>query len=247
MVTCFLASYGSRQNYETLSTTLYCQQIRTLLPSGVDPGGRPIWNATVKKGFMALMAVLRGFQNCYNNIFMLGVGDDDEVYKETGAWLRAQDPSGVRQIRFANFYANGMCGRRNHFTVHVDLSLGTMVWEAEMMNDRGRRDRRGRPAKVKQHCFQVLRIEKVLEALARSRGIKELRDAVYQTEFIEAINTSHNEVVEATKHLLGTRPAHITTWLCLREPGVADFMLDFSIVAVVVGACLVKAYFWQKV
>ncbi|KAK5711045.1 hypothetical protein LTR15_012691 [Elasticomyces elasticus] len=235
----FLASYDCRQNYETLSTTLYCQQTRTSLLSGVAPGGRHIWSATVKNVFTAPMAVLPGFQGCCSNIFMLGVGDDDDIYKETSAWLRGQDPSGLRQIRFASFYANAMCGGRNHLTVHADLSLGIFVREAEMLHDR-----LGRPTKVELHSS---RIEKVLEALARSRGDRELQDADYQVEFIEAINTSHNEVVEATKHLLGTRAGHNRTWLRLREPGFADIILDFSVVAVVVSAWLVKAYFWKKV
>ncbi|KAK5690533.1 hypothetical protein LTR97_012085 [Elasticomyces elasticus] len=174
-----------------------------------------------------------------SNIFMLGVGDDDDIYKETNAWLRGQDPSGLRQIRFASFYANAMCGRRNHLTVHADLSLGNLVREAEMLYDR-----LGRPTKVEVHSS---RIEKVLGALARSRGNKELHDVDYQVEFIEAIDTSHNEVVEATKHLLGTRAGHNRMWLRLREPGFADIILDFSIVAVVVSACMVKAYSWQKV
>ncbi|KAK4945827.1 hypothetical protein LTR10_014917 [Elasticomyces elasticus] len=174
-----------------------------------------------------------------SNIFMLGVGDDDDIYKETEAWLRGQDPSGLRQIRFASFYANAMRGRRNHLTVHADLSLGNLVREAEMLHDR-----LGRPTKVELHSS---RIETVLDALARSKGNKELHDAHYQVEFIEAINTSHNEVVEATKHLLGTRSGHNRTWLRTRELGFADIVLDFSIVAVVVSACLVKACFWQKV
>ncbi|KAK4964497.1 hypothetical protein LTR42_012792 [Elasticomyces elasticus] len=235
----FLASYDCRQNYETLSTISYCQQTRISLLSGVAPGGRQIWSATVKNGFTAPMAVLPGFQGCCSNIFMLGVGDDDDIYKETEAWLRGQDPSGLRQIRFASFYANAMRGRRNHLTVHADLSLGNLVREAEMLHDR-----LGRPTKVELHSS---RIETVLDALARSKGNKELHDAHYQVEFIEAINTSHNEVVEATKHLLGTRSGHNRTWLRTRELGFADIVLDFSIVAVVVSACLVKACFWQKV